>query len=42
MPCAGWGIGIDRFIMILTNNERIQEVLAFPLLREMFPSDKNK
>lgn len=37
-PCAGWGIGLDRFIMILTNAQRIQEVLAFPLLREMFPN----
>ena len=24
MPCAGWGIGLDRLIMILTGQERIQ------------------
>jgi lysyl-tRNA synthetase class 2 len=24
MPCAGWGMGIDRFIMLLTEKDRIQ------------------
>ena len=29
-PTSGLGIGMDRFIMFLTNNESIQEVLFFP------------
>ncbi|XMD33219.1 MAG: lysine--tRNA ligase [Candidatus Karelsulcia muelleri] len=32
-PCAGIGIGIDRLIMLLTNNKCIQEVLFFPQMR---------
>lgn len=32
-PTAGMGIGIDRLVMFLTNNEAIQEVLFFPQMR---------
>ncbi|TXC85349.1 lysine--tRNA ligase [Luteibaculum oceani] len=32
-PTSGMGIGIDRFIMLLTNNSSIQEVLFFPQMR---------
>ena len=32
-PTSGLGIGMDRFIMFLTNNESIQEVLFFPQMR---------
>lgn len=32
-PTAGLGIGMDRLIMFLTNNESIQEVLFFPQMK---------
>jgi lysyl-tRNA synthetase class 2 len=32
-PTAGWGMGIERFAMILTNQYSIKEVIPFPTLK---------
>mmetsp|Transcript_51097 Transcript_51097/g.125491 ORF Transcript_51097/g.125491 Transcript_51097/m.125491 type:complete len:238 (-) Transcript_51097:37-750(-) len=32
-PTAGWGLGIDRLTMFLTDNNTIREVLLFPAMK---------
>eukprot|EP00051_Salpingoeca_urceolata_P027702 m.482850 g.482850 ORF g.482850 m.482850 type:complete len:565 (+) comp22693_c0_seq1:532-2226(+) len=34
-PTAGWGLGIDRLVMMLTDNNSIKEVLLFPAMKPL-------
>ncbi|XP_043686122.1 lysine--tRNA ligase isoform X1 [Vespula pensylvanica] len=38
-PTAGWGMGIDRLCMFLTDSNNIKEVLLFPAMK---PDEPNK
>ena len=32
-PCAGFGLGIDRLAMLLTNSHTAREVILFPTMK---------
>jgi len=37
-PTAGWGMGIDRFVMMLSNQKSLKDVILFPTLK---PTEEN-
>merc|ERR1719375_2649109 len=41
-PTAGWGMGVDRLTMLLTDNNTIMEVLLFPAMKPLDGSPKDK
>ena len=38
-PTGGWGMGIDRLAMFLTDSNNIKEILFFPAMK---PEEQNK
>ena len=41
-PTGGWGMGVDRMVMFLTNNYSIKEVLPFPFMKDENVAPKPK
>lgn len=39
-PTAGWGMGIDRLVSILTDQHNLKDVILFPTLKPEFPAEK--
>jgi len=40
-PTAGFGVGIDRLLMILTDQENIRDVVFFPMMKPKTAEEKN-
>jgi lysyl-tRNA synthetase class 2 len=36
-PCGGWGFGVDRMAMLLSDHNNIKEVLLFPAMKPEEP-----
>ena len=34
-PMSGWGMGIDRILALLTNQENLKDVILFPLMKPL-------
>ena len=34
-PTTGWGMGVDRLVMMMTNQSSIRDVVLFPVLKNV-------
>lgn len=41
-PTAGWGMGIDRFIMLLTDKHSLRETILFPFMKPKVTESLNQ
>lgn len=41
-PAAGWGMGIDRFVRVLTSSNTLREVLFFPFMKPNTAAKSNE
>ena len=41
-PTAGWGLGVDRLVMILANQKSIRDVIFFPTMKPTITTDKRE
>jgi aspartyl-tRNA synthetase len=43
MPCqSGWGMGVDRIVSLLTEQENLRDVILFPLMKSEKKEKSNK
>jgi lysyl-tRNA synthetase class 2 len=43
MPCqSGWGMGIDRIVSLLTEQENLRDVVLFPLMKSEKKNNEEK
>jgi len=40
-PISGWGMGIDRFLALLTDQENLREVVLFPIMKPLDKIEKD-
>jgi len=41
-PVSGWGMGIDRFVALLTGRDNLRDVILFPLLKPLQNTEGEK
>ncbi len=34
-PCSGWGMGVDRFVALITQQTNLRDMVLFPLMKPM-------
>ncbi len=41
-PCSGWGMGVDRMVALLTQQENLRDVVLFPLMKPLERMERNQ